>query len=65
MDVPLFVPFLMNKYCLVILWKHMEKRSIKIKNKFAESSKDKKYEESCLRSYYFYNDYLSRKPIVQ
>jgi hypothetical protein len=47
------------------LWKHIEKWSIMIKNKFAESSKDKKYEESCLRSSYFRDDHLSRKPIVQ
>jgi hypothetical protein len=34
-------------------------------NTFAESSKEKKYEESCLRSSYIHNDHLSRKPIVQ
>jgi hypothetical protein len=34
-------------------------------NTFAESSEEKKYEESCLRSSYFYDDHLSRKPFVQ
>jgi hypothetical protein len=46
-------------------WKHIEKWSIKIQNTFAESSKEEKYEESCLRSSYFHNDHLSHKPIVQ
>src|SRR5664280_233988 len=46
-------------------WKHIEKRSIKIQNTFAESSKEGKYEESCLRCSYSHNDHLSRKPIVQ
>jgi hypothetical protein len=45
--------------------KHPGKGSVKIKNTFAESSKEKKYGESCLRRFYIHNDHLSPKPIVQ
>ena len=46
-------------------WKQLEKMSIKIRNTFAESSKEEKYEESCLRGSYSHNGHLSHKPIVQ
>ena len=46
-------------------WKQLDKRSIKIKNTFAESSKEEKYEESCLRGSCSHNGHLSHKPIVQ
>jgi hypothetical protein len=37
----------------------------RLKSRFAESSKEKKYEENCLRSSYIHNDNVSRKPIAQ
>jgi len=58
--------FLFWAYFLLIIHGKTVKRKYKDqKNKFAESSKEEKYEKSCMRSSYIHNDTVSRKPIAQ
>jgi tmRNA-binding protein len=59
-----------SEYTLGVLlayysWKQLKKGSIKIRNTFAEASKEVKYEESCLCGSYSHNGHLSHKPIAQ
>jgi hypothetical protein len=56
--------FLKNSLSLDYSLKHIEDARIKIKDTFAESSKEEKCEESCLRSSCVHNDHVSRTLLI-